>query len=92
MLPALPYILGAYGLASLVTFIAFYRDKRAAIIGSWRTPERTLHLLELAGGFPGAFAAMFLIRHKNRKWTFVAITVLIAIAHLAAWSSYFWKR
>lgn len=87
----LKLILGAYLLMSLTTFVAFFRDKQAAAHGSWRTPERTLHMLELVGGFPGAFAAMALLRHKNRKPTYVAVTVLITLAHVGAWAYWLWQ-
>lgn len=73
-------------LASAVSFIAMWRDKRAAERGRWRTPESTLHLLELAGGWPGSFAAQRLLRHKNRKvgyqvifWACVVIDVGIVV-------------
>lgn len=59
-----------YLLASLATFIAFAIDKSRARRDEWRTPERTLHTFSLIGGFPGAFAAMLVLRHKNRKIVF----------------------
>ncbi|MFT3669240.1 MAG: DUF1294 domain-containing protein [Pseudoxanthomonas sp.] len=34
---------------SAITFVAYALDKHAAQTGRWRTPESTLHLLELAG-------------------------------------------
>ncbi|WP_307720873.1 DUF1294 domain-containing protein [Pseudoduganella lutea] len=42
--------------ASLATFLAYFLDKRAARAGRRRTPERTLLLFGLAGGWPGAFS------------------------------------
>lgn len=73
-------------LASAVSFVAMWRDKRAAERGGWRTPESTLHVLELLGGWPGSFAAQRLLRHKNRKlryqvifWACVAIDVAIVV-------------
>ena len=82
----LPQIaLAGYVVMSAVTFIAFVLDKRAARRGALRTPERTLHFLELVGGFPGAFAAMAIVRHKNRKWSYFLVTCLIAGVHGAVW-------
>lgn len=52
---------------SAITFLAYARDKRAAQREARRTPEWCLHLLELAGGWPGALLAQRALRHKNRK-------------------------
>ena len=60
-------ILLAFGVLSLATFLAYARDKRAARRQARRIPELTLHLLELAGGWPGALLAQRALRHKNRK-------------------------
>lgn len=84
--------LGLYAAASAVTFAAFALDKRAAIQGRRRTSEATLHALELAGGFPGALLAMALVRHKNRKASYVAVTALITLAHAAAWAAWLANR
>jgi uncharacterized membrane protein YsdA (DUF1294 family)/cold shock CspA family protein len=56
--------------ASLVAFLVYASDKSAARSGRWRTPESTLHLLGLIGGWPGALAAQRLLRHKSVKTTF----------------------
>ncbi|WP_240804993.1 cold shock and DUF1294 domain-containing protein [Cupriavidus oxalaticus] len=40
-------------LASLITFFAYADDKTRASRNTWRTPETTLHLLALCGGWPG---------------------------------------
>jgi uncharacterized membrane protein YsdA (DUF1294 family) len=74
-----------YALMSLVTVVAYGWDKRAAVRGQWRTREHTLHMLELLGGFPGAFLGQRLFRHKTRKLRFLAVTWLIATAHIVAW-------
>jgi uncharacterized membrane protein YsdA (DUF1294 family) len=55
-------------------------DKSAAKNGAWRTQESTLHLLSLAGGWPGALIAQQKLRHKSKKQTFRAVfwvTVLL---------------
>ncbi|MCC6971903.1 MAG: DUF1294 domain-containing protein [Phycisphaerales bacterium] len=67
----------------LVTFAAFWLDKRRAARAERRIPERTLHTLELLGGWGGAIAAMLLVRHKNRKVSYWLVTAMIAAAHLA---------
>lgn len=81
--------LPAYAIMSLLTFGAFYLDKRRAKLDLRRTPEKTLHTLSFLGGFPGALAAMVLVRHKNRKPMFVAITLSAAAAHAILWIALF---
>jgi uncharacterized membrane protein YsdA (DUF1294 family)/cold shock CspA family protein len=63
-------ILGAYGVASILAFLAYKFDKSAAQRGHWRTKESSLLLLGLAGGWPGAFIAQRVLRHKSRKRSF----------------------
>jgi uncharacterized membrane protein YsdA (DUF1294 family) len=67
----LPFaVLGLYLFASLATFLAYARDKRAAQTGRWRASESSLHGLALLGGWPGALAAQELLRHKTQKQSF----------------------
>ena len=66
-------VLGLYGVLSLITFLAYQVDKSAAKNGRWRTPEQTLHLLALAGGWPGAWVAQQVFRHKTKKRSFLII-------------------
>lgn len=61
-----------YLAASLVTFVAYAIDKAAAARRDRRTPETTLHLLALAGGWPGALLAQQWLRHKSVKADFRA--------------------
>jgi uncharacterized membrane protein YsdA (DUF1294 family)/cold shock CspA family protein len=65
-------IVAAYFALSVVTFFAYAWDKSSARMGLWRTPESTLHLLSLAGGWPGALAAQRLLRHKSVKQEFLS--------------------
>ena len=68
---ALPVqFVGLYLLLSLVTFVAYGLDKSAASKGTWRTPESTLHLLSVLGGWPGALVAQQKLRHKTIKKEF----------------------
>ncbi len=77
-----------YTLASLATFGVFWFDKQRAVAadGRRRIPEKTLHALSLVGGVPGAWAAMYLARHKNRKPVFVVTTAAITLVHVIAWT------
>lgn len=68
---------------SLLAFIVFGFDKHAARRDRRRVPERRLHLLELLGGFPGAFLAILLFHHKSAKPRFLVVTVLAVIGNLA---------
>jgi uncharacterized membrane protein YsdA (DUF1294 family) len=72
-----------YLAASLVTIYYYRRDKQAAIDGTWRTPEKRLHQLELLGGWIGAFIAQQIFRHKTTKPSFQLTFNLIVIFHLA---------
>lgn len=65
-----PWILVLYLVVSLLTFIMYAVDKSAAKKGAWRTQESTLHLLSLAGGWPGALVARHKLRHKSKKQPF----------------------
>ncbi len=67
----LPLVFAAiYAGLSLLTFMAYALDKSAARENAWRTPESTLHLLALAGGWPGALLAQQWLRHKSVKAEF----------------------
>lgn len=68
-----PLLIAAiYAAASAITFVAYAIDKSAATRGARRTPERTLHLLALACGWPGALLAQQILRHKSAKAEFRA--------------------
>ena len=71
VMTGLPLIVpAAYVLMSMVTFIAYAIDKSSAQAGRWRISERTLHILALAGGWPGAMLAQQTLRHKSSKTYF----------------------
>ena len=65
-----PLILYVYLIASLLTFLKYALDKSAAKKSKWRTPESTLHLLSIIGGWPGALIAQQILRHKSKKLSF----------------------
>lgn len=67
----LPFVvLIAYLMASCVAYLAYVLDKAASLKGQWRTPESTLHLFSLVGGWPGAMLAQRRLRHKTQKQSF----------------------
>lgn len=72
-----------YAAISAITFLTYAIDKSAARRGAWRTPERTLHFLALAGGWPGALLAQQLLRHKTAKLPFRVTFWATVIVNLA---------
>ena len=64
---AMRLLAGIYVVMSLVTFVAYAVDKFKAKHAMWRTPEKTLHLMELCCGWPGAMHAQKLLRPKSYK-------------------------
>lgn len=70
-----------YLVGSFITFGLYRYDKRQAQTGGWRIPESTLHLAETLGGWPGAFIAQRLLRHKNSKLSYQVTFWLIVLVH-----------
>jgi uncharacterized membrane protein YsdA (DUF1294 family) len=73
----------AYLAMSAACFIAYALDKSAARRGERRTPESTLLMLGLLGGWPGAVLAQQWLRHKTVKqpfrqmfWCTIAVNVV----------------
>lgn len=58
-------------LINILTFAVCGIDKWKAKKGKWRIRENTLLIFSAAGGSLGAWAAMYLFRHKTRNWKFV---------------------
>lgn len=74
-----------YLLGSAITFVAYALDKRAAMRGRRRIPEKVLHLLEALFGWPGALAAQRLLHHKSRKTRYQVVFWAIVLLHAAGW-------
>ncbi len=64
-------------LVNLAAFASFGWDKRCAISGERRIPERTLLGLAVIGGAFGAVAAQQAFRHKTQKEPFRSLLWLI---------------
>ncbi|HEY4582521.1 MAG TPA: DUF1294 domain-containing protein [Lysobacter sp.] len=82
-------VAGIYAAASAVLYFAYLADKAAAQRDRRRTPESTLHLLALAGGWPGAAFAQQHFQHKRSKGEFVGMyvaTVMLNLAGLVAFT------
>ena len=89
-----PAYLVIYGLGiSTITYFVYAWDKNRAQKKGQREPEQELHLLELLGGWPGAFIAQRSLRHKCSKlsyqivfWLIVATHQFVSIDYLRHWS------
>ncbi len=75
-----------YPVLGAATFFAYTLDKFAARNGYWRIPEVHLHLLALAGGWPGALIAQEVLRHKTRKVSFLVVFWITALLNAAAFA------
>ncbi|MDP2138661.1 MAG: DUF1294 domain-containing protein [Candidatus Didemnitutus sp.] len=85
-------LIGAVAI-SLFTFMAYAADKARAKSAEWRVPELTLHGLELIGGWPGAYLAQWVFRHKSSKfsyqlvfWLIVGLHQLVTIDYVLGWA------
>ena len=79
-----PAMVGMLYLAvSALCFAAYALDKSAARRKERRTPERTLLLLGLAGGWPGALLAQQWLRHKTAKRSFRQLFWCTVVANVA---------
>jgi uncharacterized membrane protein YsdA (DUF1294 family)/cold shock CspA family protein len=76
-------------LLSALTFWVYKLDKISAQQGRRRTPERTLHLLSLCGGWAGALWAQLFLRHKSKKTAFLVpfwMTVVMNLMVVLLWA------
>ncbi|OCH03895.1 hypothetical protein A6D98_00415 [Aliivibrio fischeri] len=71
---------------SLLTYVMYAIDKNAAKKGNWRTPENTLHVLSLLGGWPGALFAQNQFRHKSKKQPFKTILWITIFVNIGAFA------
>jgi len=88
------WALGVYAVwaaaVSIVCFAAYGVDKSAARRNRRRIAERTLHRLELIGGWPGALLARRVFRHKSRKLSYRVVFALIVAVHLFIVAALLW--
>lgn len=73
-----------YFLMSVTAFTLYARDKIAAVKGEWRTPENTLHIIDLLGGWPGALLAQNRFRHKTKKVSFRSVFWVMVFLNVSA--------
>lgn len=67
---------------SFIAFILYAVDKRRAVKNQPRISQRTLHILSLLGGWPGAYLASRLFQHKTLELMFRFIFWIIIAFHL----------
>jgi len=67
---------------SLVAFVFYGFDKRRAQKDGRRVPEKTLHIMSLLGGWPGALMGQRVFRHKTQKLRFRIVFWLCVMLHL----------
>ena len=67
---------------SPVCFVLYGIDKRRAARQQPRISERTLHLVALAGGWPGAWLGQRVFHHKTERFMFRMIFRLIVLLHV----------
>ena len=67
---------------NLIGVLIMYIDKRKAMYGRWRIPEKTLIIVALLGGSIGCMFGMKFFRHKTQKIKFVLGYPTIFIAEL----------
>jgi uncharacterized membrane protein YsdA (DUF1294 family) len=92
MLPEVSVVLSVaafYAVFSLLAYIAYAVDKKAAIKNRRRISEKSLHLLGVLGGWPGAILAQQKLRHKTQKTAFQVTFWLTVVVNLvcAGWLS-----
>lgn len=81
----IPWPLVVYTIMSAATFAAYGTDKSRAVEDAWRVSERTLHVLEALGGWPGALLGQHFFRHKRQKTAYQAVFWPIVAVHTAFW-------
>jgi uncharacterized membrane protein YsdA (DUF1294 family)/cold shock CspA family protein len=83
-------LLLALPVVNVLSFIVYWKDKHAARQRAWRTSESTLHGLSLLGGWPAAWFAQQVLRHKSRKPSFRQTYWMTVVAHGAALVAWLW--
>ena len=66
----LPNILIYLLTINLIGILIMYVDKKKAMYGRWRIPEKTLIMVAILGGSIGTIIGMKLFRHKTQKIKF----------------------
>jgi uncharacterized membrane protein YsdA (DUF1294 family) len=81
-----PLIILLFIIVSAFAYERYAKDKKAALKGEWRVPEKTLHILSLLCGWPGAIIAQQRLRHKTKKVNFKVIFWLTILMNIGGFS------
>ncbi len=71
-----------YIFINLVALFLYGIDKKKAIDGAFRIPEKTLILMSVLGGGIGSLIGMKLFHHKTRKPKFTILVPLFTVLHI----------
>lgn len=71
-----------YLLINVVQYLTMAFDKKRAVQGKWRVPEKNLYILAILGGGLGGLIGMVVKRHKNRHMDFILVFTVTAILHI----------
>ncbi|EHJ91444.1 DUF1294 domain-containing protein [Vreelandella boliviensis] len=75
-------IVALYAVVSILAYVTYAIDKKAAIKNRRRVSEKSLHLLGVLGGWPGALLAQQRLRHKTQKNAFQVTFWLTVVVNL----------
>ncbi|CAM3651400.1 DUF1294 domain-containing protein [Rheinheimera salexigens] len=78
------YVLIGYAVISVLTFASYAWDKYKSKQEQWRTPESTLQIFALIGGWPGGLLAQNWLRHKSRKASFLWLFWCMVLLNIVA--------
>lgn len=82
-------IVAYFVIINIIGFFIMWLDKRKAIKGSWRIPEKTLFIVTALGGGIGTTIGMYVFRHKTQKiqfvigFPFITILEIVTIMYFA---------
>ncbi|MEQ6375706.1 DUF1294 domain-containing protein [Bacillaceae bacterium S4-13-58] len=76
------YIVIYYSAINLMALLFMGMDKRKAVKGQWRIPEKTLWLLAWFGGAGGGWLGMKWFRHKTKHGLFKNGMPFLFLVHI----------
>ena len=77
---------------SVIAYVFYALDKKAALSNKRRTPEDWLQFLALMGGWPGALIAQQQFRHKTRKTSFRVVFYLAVLINIGTITFYILEK